>query len=478
MIMKTTVLPKLALLLITIAGQVPALAQLTITEKDDIGFTSLQGTLGLAMPTGLGVSASQVEAPEASTYYRPDTSVFTNQSFIFPSGGATGISSHATTVGRYFYGNSSLSPNLGATSAGDQISSWEVNNWLFAGSLKTGTQNALPTVESRDIQSHSWVGTSGNTTTDTEILRRVDFAITRDDFVATYGLNNGVVTLPNLMAGSYNGISVGLSNGSHSYGLTTIDGIGRMKPDIVVPTSATSWATPTVGGAASLLIETARNETSLNNGARHEVVKALLLNGATKDEAEFSRSWTHTETAPLDPIYGAGELNILRSHNNLTAGEFSASTAILAESTGWDLGIASDVTSQLYFFDLPTGYEGAITASLAWDRMVTATDTQQGQSVNYSFESALANLNLHLYQANGFSLATMIDQSVSSVDNVEHLYFQGLQAGRYALSVSSDTLDSSYGLAWNTDLVAIPEPGALMLSGLALALFQRRRRRP
>src|SRR6185503_19146696 len=42
------------------------------------------------------------------------------------------------------------------------------------------------------------------------------------------------------------------------------------------------------------------------------------------------------------------------------------------------------------------------------------------------------------------------DQSVSPVDNVEHLYEPHLPPGRYVLEVTGDQTGISYGLAWNT----------------------------
>ena len=50
-------------------------AQLNSSQKEDIGFTALQLKLGAAMPTGAGVSVSQVEAPEVSRSRKSDHSM-------------------------------------------------------------------------------------------------------------------------------------------------------------------------------------------------------------------------------------------------------------------------------------------------------------------------------------------------------------------------------------------------------------------
>ena len=55
---------------------------------------------------------------------------------------------------------------------------------------------------------------------------------------------------------------------------------------------------------------------------------------------------------------------------------------------------------------------------LAWNRKIT--DSNPGSTFTPS--PSLDNLNLGLYEADGFSVGTLLDQSVSSVDNVEHIY--------------------------------------------------------
>jgi len=234
------------------------------------------------MPTGSGVSVSHVEAPVGAAY-RPDTTLFSNQSFTFPSGGNTTASSHANSVGQYLYGPNSLSPDLGDNTSGNRVASYEANNWIGSGFLRLDANLIAPNVETNDIQNHSWIGTSGNVTIDTQILNRLDYAIARDDFLAVVGLNNGSGgAQPNLLAQGYNSISVGLSNGGHSRGTTTINGAGRTKPDIVVPAGVTSYATPTVGSAAALLIEVARSNGALANAQKSFVLKSLLMAGASK----------------------------------------------------------------------------------------------------------------------------------------------------------------------------------------------------
>lgn len=452
-------------------------AQLNATQKEDVGFTALQTQLGGSMPTGAGISVSQIEAQDGSGNYRPSTATFPTKNFLFPSGGSTTASGHANTVGQYFYGNSSLSPDIGVSP--NRVTSYEANSYLGAGFLRLSNAGALPLVESNDIQNHSWIGNLSTEAQNVEAMRRIDYAIQRDDFVAVFGLNNGSATpVPALMAGAYNGITVGLSNGNHSRGGISLDGGLRTRPDIVVPTTATSWATPTVGGAAALLMETARGTSGLGNADRSVVVKSLLFTGATRDESEFGGAWTNSPTQPLDAVYGAGELNVLHSHDILVAGEDDANSADTVANTGWDLGTSDAIVPQLYFFDLDTpGFTFEIAASLVWNRDITPDDIQPGPGLNYVFNPSLANLNLRLFSASGFTLGTEIAASLSEVDNVELILANGLEPGRYAWQVTSDTSGVDYGFSWNVEgLTLVPEPSIFGLGLVSLMLLVRRTR--
>jgi hypothetical protein len=455
-------------------------AQETVLADDmsAIGYTQLKAKLGAARPTGLTFTASQVEAGEKHTidgvdyyYYRPDESSteFSGKTFNNRSGTPTDPSGHATTVGTILYGNS------GMASAVNTIDSWYADNWLPAG-LHFEYQNWFaPEVENRDVQNHSWVGTFTSSEDPghakaIEITRRFDFAIQRDDFVAVVGVNNGSsTTLPDLLCQNYNGISVGLTNGDHSHGLTTFDGTGRRKPDIVAPAGATSWSTPMVGASAAMLLHTGKAlGGSVATDAMHsETIKAVLLAGATKKEFP---TWSHSHAQPLDTTYGAGELNIYNSYFIMAGGEQEASSSALVNKTGWDFSqsLASG-NEKLYFFDVPTMPTlGELSAVLTWNREITPSWP--------SSTSNLANLDLDLWSASGFTRVSELDWSASTVDNVELLRVTGLVPGRYVLGVSSDTAGIDYGLSWSV----VPEPNAFaMLLGIGAAwlicLWRRKR---
>ena len=434
--------------------------------RDDIGYTRLNQTFTTGVPTSVSGGVTQAEAGDANgNSYLPDATSFTGQTITNKSSG-TGASGHATTVGSYFYGGGSLIP---ATS---QVDAYNANSWLTDGYLRANSYN-FPLSESRHIQNHSWISQSGNSATAiSSVNLHLDFAINRDGFTSVVGVNNGAsTTLPDLLCQSYHTVSVGLANGAHSAGLTTQDGAGRMKPDIVAFESLTSFSTPQVASAAGLLAEKLRNtpySPALVTADYPRLTKALLLAGAAKEPLS---SWSRASTAnPYDAVYGAGALNILLSYRILSAGRQTASSSALAADTGWaSASVRSSTTaaSRTFFFDVSSATPVPFSAALTWHRNINTTGTQLSNPLGYT----LANLNLTLYAvgAGTFTLGSVIDSSVSTVDNVEHIYRASLTPGRYALQVSSASSTTiSYALAWRTSpavTVAASIPTARELDG-------------
>lgn len=412
--------------------------------KDDIGLVALQLELGAGTPTGAGVTFSQVEAPEASSFYAPNSSdpEFTGKSFTLKSG-TSGVSGHATGVAHNAYGLT-----IGVAPGITDIAVYEGGNFVGAGFLRAGSLLLAPAVETNRIQNHSWIGSSASAQ---DVIRRLDFAIKRDGFVGVLGLDNGSATVvPDFLANSYNGISVGQPSGDHSQGGTRFDTAGRLKPDIVAPSAygAVSFSVGVVSGAAALLLETADKSAGLANArANSEVIKSLLMAGATK--VQFP-TWGRTSTRPLDPVYGAGQLNIQNSYHILTAGEQAASTSSTVSPQGWDFATSGTAAAR-YFFDVPAGY--ALTnfsAMLVWNRNVY--DSNAGPVFN--LEATLANLDLRLYGATDFTVGSVLDSSVGTNDNVEHIFQLQLPTGRYALDVTWDLTGHDYAIAWSGTLVS------------------------
>jgi hypothetical protein len=413
--------------------------------QDEIGFTRLKLLAAGDLPTSPPSGVTQVEAPEGSNY-APDTgsALFTGKTFTQKSG-ASGISSHAQHVGLNFYGNTSLLPGTFA------VDCYGVSQWAQTGFLNYGTTSA-PQFELKSVQNHSWVGSLGGSTVDTEVSRRIDFAIDRDGFICAVGSdNNGSTVLPNLLSQTYNTIVVGRDDGGHSAGLTAIDGSGRMKPDIVAPSAApeyaTSWTTPMVAGTAGMLVgKLAAAPYSLAGPDKPRVTKALLLAGATKDTVP---GWDHSSASPLDSVYGAGELNAWHAYTTLRAGRVTASGSVQHGAKAWAAESLSGNSSKTYYLHIPNNSASVpFCAALTWHRIVK--DNSPGPSWGM-LTSSLSDLNLRLYQASGFTTGTLLAESTSGVDNVELVHQATLPPGDYALVVQNTSAAvTGFGLAWTS----------------------------
>jgi hypothetical protein len=380
------------------------------------------------------VGVTQTEAPinGALPYdYLPDPSQLSGKTFtiLSPSGG---ISSHATTVGQYYYSDyDSIAPGV------TNVHLYEADDWVLGSSptgfLNFGTASA-PNAEIQAVENNSWIGTIDNGgPDDVETLRRFDYAIQQSGFLGVVALNNGNPgNVPQLLASCYNGVSVGRSDGGHSYGTNTADGAGRSKPELVAPADETSYATPMVSSAAAML-----GQGAPANATQSVTMKAILMAGATKSQFP---SWSRSLTHPLDAVYGAGQLNVYNSWHILAAGQQAASTSAAVRPLGWDWN-ATTSGSQLYFFDIAAGdSSSALSVILTWNRTISGPFP--------SASSNLATLTLNLYSASGFTVGALVDSSASTVDNVQHVYEPTLAPSRYAIEVIGNQPGVTYGLAW------------------------------
>jgi len=412
--------------------------------KDEIGFTRLQSLVGPELPAAPTEGFTQAEAFEAANY-APDLSgtAFTGKLPSLKSG-PSGTSSHAQQVATFFYSNTSLLPGA------SPVDLYSADGWLHAGFLHYG-ETIVPVTEARTVQNHSWIGDNN----DAEVNQRLDYAINRDGFVCVVGENNGnSTTLPGLLGQSYHTISVGLVNGGHSAGFTTYDGPGRIKPDLVAPEGLTSWATPMVAGAAGLLYAKLEAAPYTLAGAdMPRVIKALLLASATKNTVP---SWSNTSTRPLDLRYGAGELNIHHSYSTVSAPRATASDITQYKLRSWAAESIDENSSKTYFFTIPAGAPSTpFSAALTWHRDVQTAVSGHGILKKRTWSTTLANLNLHLYQANGLTKGNLIAESLSSLDNVELIHQPALPPGDYAIVVENSPSTTApsptpYALAWHS----------------------------
>jgi len=453
---------------------------------DQVGLEELSARLGSSLPRGTGVPVCQVEANTEGglSFYGPDQarSEFAGKTFT-PMSGIMTASWHATTVGTSFYGQgTSIAPGI------TSIFNYEANNWI--NSFLRLNQSSAPSVPpgGSRIMNHSWIGSAGSAT-DNQVLRRLDFQANRDGTLHATGLNNNAgSTLLALLSCSYNGIAVGRTDGAHSYGLTPVgtDGPGRMKPDIVAPGSATSWATPVVAAAAALMQQVASEPplASNPNAADPTVIKAVLMAGAVHSE-----TWSNAPAAsgdsrgeavrPLDPIFGAGVVNVDRAHRILTGGEHDGSLTVPPEATlgaaGWDytqIAAGTDVHWRLRLYE-PTPELSVIAT---WRRL---------PSSNFSLAPSVPTIRLRLFRVEGTTLVPLTGEdgaayyasgnvaSTSAPDNVQHIYVRGLAAGEYVIQaqrLGSSGTAAPTGVAWFRPAPAADANWDAVVDGLDLAI--------
>ena len=435
--------------------------------EDDTGFTSLAARLGSSLPTGSGISVSMVESgtaylPQAGSGTFAGSGVFSGKSFTAKSG-ASGLSLHAERVAYHFCGPYTDSGSGWATMSPDigLVDVYESSSFIDNGFLRPGATNTAPLTELRSLQNHSWIlyADAAKASLYNDLLRRLDFAINRDGFLCLAGVNNGAAEkTPELMASAYNALAVGLSNGNHSRGGTSafVDGPGRLKPEITVPIDATSWATPYTASAAALLRQRSTG-TGSPQATRPQLLKAILLAGATKDEFPF---WSKSAQTPLDAITGAGELNIDLSDAIMAGGEQVPNLAGPLPSMAWDFHQLSAGNTADYLLRVPAGEAGTeLSAFLVWHR--TLTDPAGG-GFNLTPDPLVDfNLSLDLLPSDGGEPVN-IDVSTSTLYNLEHVWKRSLPAGTYRLRVSRGSGTArEFAIAWRLSTVGyLPELSA------------------
>ncbi len=459
-----------ALALLSFAASFAGEAEAQSTQATT-GFHRLAARLGPGnFPTGAGVIIAQVEAPVGKAYgpnaglpefvgkaITPRSGVPFAQADLVP----LAASEHATLVAQYLFG-----PQLAVAPGISAIDSYEANHWLGAGFLG-GSGATAPLVASEKIINHSWIGNAGANSN--AFLRKLDAAVEAQGLIVCAGVNNGSGPLDvALFSHAFNVIAVGRSDGLHHAGNTAlcVDGPDRMKPEIVAPAGATSLATPLVSGAAALLVETARTNPNIANNPHAtlpEVIKAVLMAGA-----EHRSGWSNgpiqkgilrgATSTPLDPIFGADQIDVDASHWILSAGEQSAAqSAALALDclpAGWSKIDIGPGQSRWLRFQIEAN-KPFVSIVAAWNRNVAQ---------DYASWS-LADLDLELWTVDGQGApATLLGTPVgtyfaggnvlsdSAFDNVEHLYLTDLAAGEYLLEMrrGQDSSPNAHAaLAWN-----------------------------
>jgi hypothetical protein len=205
--------------------------------------------------------------------------------------------------------------------------------------------------------------------------------------------------------------------------------------------NGTSFAAPLVAGGATLLVDMGLD---LGLDVDAKVIKSVLMNSADK-----LPGWGHTPTAPLDPDFGAGQMNLESAFYQYDAGEQETGAV---DPLGWDHGTLSGMIANTYEIgvNVPSGMD--LSATLVWNREVS-TDVEDIEDAIYT-ASTLENLDLFLFEAG--DLITPVASSVSTLDNVEHLFLSTPTSGQYFFEVRAANgmvVDPvNYSLAWDVDV--------------------------
>ena len=419
-----------------------AAAPASVQVREAIGLIAATQRLKQATPTGRGVRLGHVEGNPGSYLPHLAHPAFRDIRSHVRSG-PSAVNAHADGTARLFYGKDGLAP--GAT----EVDHFTSGGWLGPEFLRVGS-SLPPASDPIQVFSHSWISLKP-LIIDDEALRRIDFIVDERDVVVVVGVNNGAQTaVPPLLASGYNAIAVGHWSGKSSGGYTVTGVKGRCKPDLVGPLDFTSHATPVVAAFAARLLEAAQRSPHLN-AARAEVVKACLMAGATKP-----REWSREAGKPLDARLGAGRVHLDRSLQILEAGA-QPPGAVKGEA-GWAFAPLFRTGRAAYTFTLAQPAE--FSAVLTWHRRIDGqivADEVTGLP-RWSGVPSFSDFNLALRRReDGLDLTAA--QSLSAIDNVEHVYLDVLPAGHYTLEVwREDGLPEfwEYALAWTAGPVRPP----------------------
>ncbi len=442
------------------------------TWQRRMDFDELQSYLGPSIPTGTNISVGQVEANPTTSVYLPQATavdapfagsgIFSGTTFHPESGAGTQLG-HANSVGNFYYGNTnSLIPNT------PSVFCWGsgANPSLANNSYYSIIQSPNSIDDDVKTVSMALISLTSNLPNVNFFTRVLDWTADQENVLQFAGMNNGSSSAyPTLFINGYNTLSVGRADGAHSAGTVPsgVDGDGRRKPEIVCQSpagsQATSWSTATAASVAGFLYDTAETLSVTAVSDHPEIVKALILAGATKNRFP---SWNKTSSDPIDDTYGAGEINVFYSYMMLAEGEQSYTAPV--NTIGWDWNDYNSTKSLFdptlttfdYEFTVPAAATSELSAFITWNSNVTRTVSE---SIDFT-RDPLANLDLELLDSTG----AQVQISNSSIYNLEHIYLKELAPGTYKLRVTTDTPNRDFAIAWRNTLSYDQEPSLVGIS--------------
>lgn len=455
--------------------------------RQDVGYTDLINELGVSsIVNGSSVPVLQVEAGEA---YFPDTS---DAQFIAATLTKTFVnlnneeqsyvqSSHATSVGRNFYGSaSSLTPEI------NDVAIYGANAYLSEALKNTGSNFGIPSASQRRVVNHSWVGESYSLSNGEEdlnntsrALKRLDWLIDNDELIQVVGTNNGSLSRP-LLASAFNVIAVGRTDANHAnvgFPLDSFYSSARPIIHLVAPQSTVSASTPTVASAAVLLIDAAgqnsqwssamtsnRAGATVYNAQRSETIKAVLMAGASRltinslahgDINDYRQNSAEQTNNGLDRRYGAGQLNIQHSYQILSSIEQASQQdggSAEVQTSGFDYDSAfggSNGSNAVADYDLGLiNKEGFLAVSLVWNADVTGP--LSSSSNRFYYNASLEQLKLSLLLVASDGSQSLQAESMSTISNTQNIWFAVDSGSHYKLRVEplNGNFNRDYALAW------------------------------
>ncbi|MBD2138108.1 S8 family serine peptidase [Anabaena sp. FACHB-1237] len=258
--------------------------------------------------------------------------------------------------------------------------------------------------------------------------------------------------------------------------------IPLLNPDGKINKSTgTSFAAPQVIGVVALLQEFGDKQLRIKqinwttDTRRHQVMKVILLNSAEKikDNGDGlalgmtrtlvdkqNQNWFNSDAykdpkIPLDEQMGSGHLNAFRAYQQLSAGQFYPNKPV--GNIGWNFGKITTDKEIEYTLEKPLKSKSFVSITLNWDRLVELEDKNNNgkYDIDEKFsDRGLNNLDLYLVKDNSSNSEITVCNSVSEVDNVEHIFCPIPEDGKYKIKVKfTKQINENvqdYALAWWT----------------------------